>query len=176
MSRSKKKFPQISTKCFSKRSQRTKIEGSRSFNLRQIQEVGVFIVIAEETKAGVAPNVQGLPDGAWLKDAFVKRTKLVNQTEAAAKTFAAFLRRAENIDDEDLASGRNVAPMLATKGTAHFGYLHKVQGSCPREAALSFHVGLLSPSVVGQIPFVDADPQQHPMEQFQRTLEIVCVL
>ena len=29
--------------------------------------------------------------------------------------------------------------------------------------------------MAGQIPFVDADPQQHPMEQFQRTFEIVAV-
>ena len=100
---------------------------------------------------------------------------MVSQTEAAEKELAAFLRRAENIDDEDLASGRNGAPMLATKCTGHFCYLHEIQDSCPREPSLSLHVRFLSSSVAGQIPFVDANPQQHSMEQFQRTLEIASV-
>ena len=51
---------------------------------------------------------------------------MVNQTEAAETELAASLRRAENIADDDLASGRNVAPMLATQGTGHVGYQHEV--------------------------------------------------
>ena len=62
--------------------------------------------------------------------------------------------------------------MLATEGTVGaFWLAARSPNSCPCEAARSLHVEFLSSSVAGQILFVDADPQQHPMERFQRTLE-----
>ena len=61
--------------------------------------------------------------------------------------------------------------MLTTAEVGHFGFLHEVKGSCAQEAALSLHVGMISPMVAAQLPLVDADPHGHPMDQFRETLE-----
>ena len=79
-------------------------------------------------------------------------TKVVTQMEVAEKELAAYLRRAATTNGEDLATGRSEAPMLSTKGAGLFCYYHMVQGSCPREAALGLHTGLVSPTVANQIP------------------------
>ena len=63
--------------------------------------------------------------------------------------------------------------MLTTVGVGNFCFLHEVKGSCAQEAALSLHVGVIGPMVAAQLPLVDADPHEHPMDQFQATLETV---
>ena len=90
-----------------------------------------------------------------MQDAVDRAEKMVTQITVAEKELTAC-----------------VGPMLTTAGVGHFGFLHEVKGSCAQEAALSLHVGMNVSIVVAQLPMIDADPHQHPMDQFRSTLEI----
>ena len=61
--------------------------------------------------------------------------------------------------------------MLAIAGKGHFAFYQSVLGSRLERLALTSHVGLICKSVTNQLPLVDVDPNQHPMDQFRRTLE-----
>ena len=65
-----------------------KFEGDQNFQLGKTQELGVFTVTTEETKTGVATNVQGSSNGAWLEDTLERLTKVVTQMEVAKKELA----------------------------------------------------------------------------------------
>ena len=55
------------------------------------------------------------------------------------------------------------------KGT--FQLLPGGQRFLPQEMAINYHVGLVGLTVAAQLPLVDAEPDQHPIDQFQKTLE-----
>ena len=54
--------------------------------------------------------------------------------------------------------------MLTTAEVGLFSFLHEVKSSCAQEAALSLHVSVIGPMVAAQLPLVDADPHEHPMD------------
>ena len=59
--------------------------------------------------------------------------------------------------------------MMASRGKAHLRYFQEV--TWPQEMAINYHVGLVGLTVAAQLPLVDAQPDQHPIDQLQKTLE-----
>ena len=55
------------------------------------------------------------------------------------------------------------------KGT--FQILPRGESSCPQEMAIKYHLGLVGLTVAAQLPLVDAEPDQHPIDQLQKALE-----
>ena len=37
--------------------------------------------------------------------------------------------------------------------------------------AVNYHIGMVGLTVAAQLPLVDVDPNQHPIDQFQKTLD-----
>ena len=93
------------------------------------------------------------------------------KAEQAEQEMAATLSTAIASAQDDIQASRRVGPMPATAGKGHVGFYQPVQGICPERLALTNHVGLIGESVANQLPLVDVDPNQHPMDQFRSTLE-----
>ena len=55
-------------------------------------------------------------------------------------------------------------------------FFKDVEGGSPESLAVTNHVGLIGQTVTDQIPLVKMDPNQHPMDQFNGTLETVTKL
>ena len=142
-----------------------------SFNLRKTHEEGTFTVTGEATKVGVSKNIQGSVGGAWLSVTLERTLKMAGQAELAEQELIACCKRAVNTSHEDLESGRAVGPMLVSRGKAHFRYFQEVNGFCPQEMAINYHVVSVGLTVAAQLPLVDAEPDQHPIDQLQKTLE-----
>ena len=155
ISRTKKNMPTDQHQELFEEIKVSNFEGDRNFQWRKTQEQGVFTVTAEETKAGVATNVQGSLSGAWPEDTVERMAQVVHQMEGVEKELTTYLRRATATKREDLAAGRSVAPMLSTQGEGHFGFFRTVKGSGQRREALALHTGLVSPVV--------ANTNDHPM-------------
>ena len=51
--------------------------------MKLTQEPGVFTVTTDESKTGVATNVQGFASGAWLEDTVHCSAKGLDQMEGA---------------------------------------------------------------------------------------------
>ena len=46
-----------------------------------------------------------------------------------------------------------------------------MEGGSPESLAVTNHVGLIGQTVTDQIPFIKVDPNQHPMDQLNGTLD-----
>ena len=119
----------------------------------------------------VSKTVQGSPEGAWFLDAAEHLASLATKAEQAEQELAALLSTALVSAQEDLQAGRKVGPMLATAGKGRFVFYQAVLGSCQERLALTNHVGLIGQSVTNQIPLVEVDPNQHPMDQLRSILQ-----
>ena len=66
--------------------------------------------------------------------------------------------------------------MIATMGTGHFGYYRDIEGGSAEGMATTKHFGLIGPEVYRQIPLANVDPNQSPMYQIRRTVDIAAKL
>ena len=119
----------------------------------------------------MSKTIQGLPEGAWLSDAADHVAILATKAKQAKQELAATLYTDLASAQEDIQAGRRVGSMLATGGKGHFAFYQAVLGSCQERLALTNHVGLVGQSVTNQIPLVEVDPNQHPMDQLRGTLQ-----
>ena len=46
-----------------------------------------------------------------------------------------------------------------------------VKDACPQEMAVNYHIGMVGLTVAAQLPLVDVKPNQHPIDQLQKTLD-----
>ena len=60
---------------------------------------------------------------------------------------------------------------VSNKRKSTFQLLARGPRLLSQETALNFHVGLVGSTVAAQLPLVDATPDQHPIDNFQKTLE-----
>ena len=72
---------------------------------------------------------------------------------------------------EDIQAGRRSGPMLATGTIGHFAYYQDVEGGSPESLAVTNHVGLIGQTVTDQIPLIKVEPNQHPKDQLNGTLD-----
>ena len=61
--------------------------------------------------------------------------------------------------------------MLATGTVGHLSFYQDVEGGYPETLAVTNHVGLFGQTVTDQIPLTKVDPNQHPMDQLNATLD-----
>ena len=61
--------------------------------------------------------------------------------------------------------------MLATGTVGHFSYYQDVEGGYPESLAVTNHAGLIGETITDQIPLTNVDPNQHPMDQLNATLD-----
>ena len=59
------------------------LDGERNVAMRLTQEPGVFTVTTDESKTGVATNVQEFSSGAWLEDTVHRIAEVLHQMEGA---------------------------------------------------------------------------------------------
>ena len=99
------------------------------FVLESTQEPGVFTVTTDESKTGVATNVQGFASGAWLEDTVQRFAGVLGQMEEAETQLFTCPRRVKETKKEDFTAGSRIDSMLSTNGRGHLGYVHLGQGS-----------------------------------------------
>ena len=81
---------------------------------------------------------------------------MAGQAELAEQELTACCKSGINTSQENLKNERAVGPMLISRGKAQFTY---------------FPCGLVGLTVAAQLPLVDAEPDQHPNDQLQKTSE-----
>ena len=89
----------------------------------------------------------------------------------AKQELIACSKRAINATQEDLTNARMAGPMLVTEGRAHFSYFQNVKDSSPEGMAVNYHIGLVGLTNSTTLPLIDVDPNHHPNEQLQKTLD-----
>ena len=72
---------------------------------------------------------------------------------------------------DDIQAGRRSGPMLARGTTGPFAFYQDVEGGYPESLAVTNHVGLIGQIVTDQIPLIKVDPNQHPINQLNGTLD-----